>query len=213
MKDPLENMTKKQAEKLGKRLAEKVLYGAIEGGHISPQGKSDVELKADVLKFLESLQSSNIELVPVVDHRSSILREARSFSKKHDLSISILFYATYFEHNLNSFIARPAVSQKPSESTIKSMIRATKLEDKMTWALEIMGRRRLHPVHQKIIRKISELRNAFVHYKWQEMGSEETEKAKLAIKDAERTVDYLRRYENKIIHKGQKRRIRKAVSS
>jgi hypothetical protein len=40
----------------------------------------------------------NADFVPVLDHTESILSAANAFAEAHEHELSIMFYATYFEH-------------------------------------------------------------------------------------------------------------------
>lgn len=100
----------------------------------------------------------------------------------------------------------------------KEILRSISIQGKCTWLLQLLGARPIAKQHVKMIQHISELRNAFVHYKWTmtdiDASPREQDTAIVvakALKNYEKTIKYLHKYESdKVLYRSSRRAYRLA---
>jgi hypothetical protein len=78
-----------------------------------------------------------------------------------------------------------------------------------------MGCPALGKRHQASLSALAELRNSFVHYKWTYVAvdsvDEQTARARSVLGEIEKTVAYLRRYDQTILLHGAKARLNRVA--
>jgi hypothetical protein len=169
-------------------------------------------------KVRKYINENKIDYKFTVDHRSEILDRAEKEAAKGGYQFAITFYATYFEHTLNSIIALKCESKKYEIDIQEQLIRRLSLEDKCTWILRLLELKPINKNHINVIKQISDKRNSFVHYKWKpepdEVGDLDKEKRieKDTITSIKKTIRYLKRYESIVQFQGKKHKMHKAVS-
>jgi hypothetical protein len=112
-------------------LARVCLFYAVETamryGRIQTVGRSEAEIKADILNYLEQIHSAEAtDAVPfgvIVFYRDVLLRRARSFRDAGDVEDSLLYYATWIEHWLNDAVSTLLRRRGLEEGTIISVLR------------------------------------------------------------------------------------------
>ena len=134
---------------------------------------------------------------------------SQNFQKSKQLDWAVLFYATYFEHTVNAVIDVAARRKKFSHRDVASIIKDIGMAGKTTWLLRALGLAPLSQFHRNTILKINEIRNSYVHYKWQPKGSKIDSSAKEALKSVEKTALYIRRYTDRLMYGGQDKHLRK----
>jgi hypothetical protein len=199
--------------KLAEDLAHSIFTTAIEDGRISIEGKSEEELGQEFVKLLSDfLNSPEREILWITDYRTSVLQQARLFHQAKDFKLSCLLYGTWFEHWLNWLIVTAGKRRGLSEDDLTQVIRDTPFRGKLTWMFPLIGLRPLPTNHKNAIFKITDLRNSFVHYKWKgksgEIDKREDKELEDSLKLIERTVKYLRHYEDKYIFHQKKKVLR-----
>jgi hypothetical protein len=213
--------------KKGIRLAEDLIHSvftlAVADGRINAEGKSDEELRQELVKLLSGYaKSPEIEILWIIDYRATVLQQDRLFYKNADSSnksgnyrLACLLYGTWFEHWLNRLIATAGKRRGLNEDELTQIIRDTPFRGKLTWMFPLLGLRHLPTNHKNAIFKITDLRNSFVHYKWKGKGDEadEQEERELAnsLAQLEKTVKYLNHYESKYVFHRKKKALRKIV--
>jgi hypothetical protein len=195
-----------------------VLTAAIACGELSFKGKTAGEIKDETQRFRRLLARGSIKLLPVIDHRNDLLREARAFLRYSEWNLALLLYATYFEHAVNALLAMQARRRHFSKDALLQMVREVSLPGKMGWVLELLEMKPINSVHRKRLLKLAELRNAFVHYKWLPKTDSDIalpygklDPVTQSLKDVEKTVSYLRRYEEQMFYAGQRKHVRTIV--
>jgi hypothetical protein len=190
---------------LSRRIVTYIAQDLISQGRIDPTGKTDEEL------FNEIMAWGKIGSQLVADHKPDLLKQARVFAKADEAELACLLYATWFEHWLNGIVFTLGEKHRIGADEIAQIIRDTKFDAKSTWLLRLLGARPIHKNHLKMMRRTSDLRNGFVHYKWKAGAVEMKKEMKQILSEVEKTVRYLMSYENKYLYKGQKKRVHKVL--
>ncbi len=204
---------------LTERLISTFLDAAIRQGHIKTKGKTQAQLHEDFLHYMKKIVlGPNAEFQMVVDHRVTILKEARRFNQNEDFSLSCLLYATWFEHWLNGLIDSLARRKRMSQEIIVQMIRDTPFRGKLTWLLLLFGLPAINPSHKTRILQIMDMRNSFVHFKFNYLHVDHhdekvNDKIRQAIENVEKTISYLRRYEQRRLSSVGEKRIRRIMNT
>jgi hypothetical protein len=187
------------------KAAEQLIYYTtltlISEGVINAAGKTDKELHDEISGILTTRP---VQLI--ADHTDTFLKDARLSKASGQFKRASLFYALWFEHRLNGIIDSLARRHGLNETEIESVIRHNRCKDKCARVLSNLGIR-LNAAHVEVILQLMRLRNEFVHYKWKSSNSNTQEDAVMAR--IEKTVNYIRRVEDKYLYYVQKKRTRK----
>jgi hypothetical protein len=194
------SIAKKISPDEARRFVTWISQDLIRQGIIDPKGKTDEELRQEIIAW------GKIGIQLISDHRPDLLRQARLFMKGGEVRLACLLYATWFEHWLNGVVSTLAERKGLQDSEITQIIRDTNFDARITWLLRILGARPISSKHRGVIKKVSELRNAFVHYKWKPAKFEDD--MKNVLSEVEKTVKYLMAYESKYFFKSEKKRVR-----
>ena len=207
-------LTDRQLAKLEARLKREIIQATfttfVATGQVDPQGKSEEELETELLTLLRAVVKGG-GFRSVVDHRTSLLAQARDFAKKDDSELAILLYATWFEHWLNALFDNRAHLHGFKDKDVHIALRQIGLDAKLICFPLFLQLPRLSPSHVATVRECSNLRNAFVHYKFAARPAvdDATEEKTLGrvLEASEKTVRYLCNYERLHIFKRAKKRI------
>lgn len=187
----------------------KIFYRqCVANGMIDPIGKTDKELVRAWAKVLKML-SKQKTIYGITDYSNSILKHARQLRKKHDGENACLFYATWFEHWINALIFQFIVRKKLfGHNEFKELVRGMPIRVKYLCMPPLLGLPRIPEHHYNVVNDACDARNAYVHYKMtlveiDQWCKEKTKWRKLFTR-VERTVEYLKRYENKEVFSGLK---------
>lgn len=136
-------------------------------GEVDPSRLTLDELLALAFAKMKEHLRDGVEFAMVVDHSSTILAEARSYARDGKEEFAFVFYGLFVEHLLNRAIRDRAVQLGLSERETVELMRRS-MPDKMglTWKL-LFGEDFPAPLRSDI-GFISERRNSFAHYKWQD---------------------------------------------
>lgn len=144
------------------------------------------------------------QTVPVVDHSSTILEDARKFATDGNLEYAFVFYGLHLEHRLNRAIRDGGIRRSLSEAeTVEIMKRS--IYDKTGFLWLLLFEERMPEDLSRDIRAVANVRNQFAHYKWTpeqsfELSHDESEKkAVAALETAERAVLGLQCYADELI--------------
>jgi hypothetical protein len=106
-----------------------------------------------------------------IDHLDKVLGRARTAASEDDFDFAIVFYATWVEHWLNSMISWRAREDGNDLAATSKLIHSTYFKAKTgTYWRETFGER-LEDVG--LLRDLADLRNEFLHYKWQPFSVDE----------------------------------------
>ena len=104
-----------------------------------------------------------------------LLKEARIYSFKKDFHLSLLLYATYFEHWFNDLINCLAITKNLDEKLAEKIMHSFNNDLKVNLLVKLFDLADFDETIKKDISKIFELRNGFVHYKWKAKKEERRE--------------------------------------
>ncbi len=188
----------------------------IASGQIDVAGKSELDIKRECAKLLYprmlNIVSGKTEFSYRIDHRTSILTEAREYKKTENYELSCVLYAIWVEHWVNHLIQNLCLKKGLTEKEAAQIIRQSNFNSKITWLLKILEGKFLYTAHRKNIEDLIEFRNSFIHYKFNSLIDdklkESDNKLKIIINSFEKTVKYLINYENKHIYLKTKRKIK-----
>lgn len=187
---------------------------AVRSGLVDPKGKSDEQLKLELLECLRDEYLGRVGGL-VADHTTAILKRARPFCEDRDYYFACLLYATWAEHWLNGLISTGGQRRNLHPDEIVQIIRDTPLRAKLTWLLDLFGLPRIADRHRNALIRLADLRNGFVHYKWQGKDDAATNREEAEIEQAvtkfEATVKYLQAYMARKIFAGSLGRVRKVI--
>ena len=130
-------------------------------------------------KILDSGEIADIEFV--TDYSDYLLDKATDFYNSEDFDLSIVFYATFFEHSLNKIIDYQLREKQISKKAKNELIRSVNISGKCGWLLEVLNLPFFNSNHSKNIIELAERRNAFIHYKWNPKVKNESDSQKELI--------------------------------
>lgn len=174
--------------------------------------EADFKDRKNLVKTITE-HARNTDFVPVLDHTESILDAAKAFAETHDHELSIMLYATYFEHAFNNLLDYHLATKRVKEMARSELLRAVNMNGKCGWVLEILGLPAFNAKHAKVVLDVAATRNAFVHYKWKPMRDTEIERHAELIKEAKKTVTYTKRYTSRVLFGARKGRLHKVLTS
>jgi hypothetical protein len=208
----LEKVQSKKVENLQNFLFESFVKSLLKQGEITLDDFNDKEkLNKKLLKL-----NDKADFKIVIDHKTDLLETARYFLKQKEYNKSKLFYATYFEHEINGLIIELCEKKKIEKKTINDIIKSVTIIGKFTWLPLILGATKVSEVHKNIILRTADERNAYVHYKYNpgEDENENEEKESKIIKEFQRiesTITYIKKYKSRNIFNGNKTRIENLI--
>ena len=120
-------------------------------------------------KALNVLRASN-DFYAAVDHRPTLLDRARSEAQAGNDELAVTFYAIWIEHFINGILTRAFTRMEYDAEVFLPLIKELRLHTKASslWALADLPT--IEDENLKILDRILEFRNAFVHYKWLAAG-------------------------------------------
>jgi hypothetical protein len=173
--------------------------------------------KSHILALKKLISNNDLEnLSMTIDHTNELTSQARKYKKIGNINYSKIFYATFFEHQINELIHLYCLRNEIENKTRTSIIQSINIWGKFTWLLEIMKYPKFNTNHLKTIKSIADSRNAFVHYKWNEDpdfnkkidSKKEKEKIENEFEKIEKAVKYFKNYSSRIKYKGKKEHIK-----
>lgn len=194
------------------RLMDNYIRNLFRDGYIT---KEDLNEKDKIWKKLLSITKSN-EWEITIDHTEDILTTAKMFSEKKDFDKAKLFYATYFEHQMNKLIVVHCTKLKIKKKIINEIIKGIPTIGKWTFLPFLLGIPEIMEKHRKVIINLSNDRNAYVHYKYNAMPEIEPllkEKDSIEIKEILKSITYFKRYSSKLLFGEQKKHIEKFIKA
>jgi hypothetical protein len=139
------------------------------------------------------------EFKVVLDYRDSIARQARELASEKRPLASLILYATWIEHWFNAVLATSVIARGSTDQDAVHLVRDAPFRAKVGWLLKLCGLPDLEAERRKAILDLTDLRNAFVHYKWVGRTPEDLEKEENRLREivnaAHDLLEYLRSYE------------------
>lgn len=196
--------SKKELYKIGEAFAIGIVQEAIRSGYLDAKRTDHVGMVNYVTKYMKGRRRKRTPFFTVIDHRDTILKEARLFSNSHKSELALLLYATWIEHFVNSLVEGAARKKKLPIHQVSDLIRDTPIRAKLSWLLHLLGLPPIPHSRQQYIEQIMQTRNSFVHYKWKfknlDDNSDDAQLKKI-IGPTERIVSYLKHYERRhVLH-------------
>lgn len=199
-------------ENFAEEIAKALIRSAVSDGHLTPEGKTPEEFRIASLKYIKSFVRASADSDDGIhistDHRGTLLDRARALKRSKHLEDATLYYATWTEHMLNFLYACSLRRQKLPESQIKECIFGTSIRTKYILLFLNFAKKSAPQIWTNRIKRLCDLRNQFVHFKWSYHPETEGEKIsndyKTVVKDAEKIVLHLKQFEHKyILHNGK----------
>lgn len=206
-KDKIPNIS----DKLSRSVFNSIVHSLFRDGTLT---LADFEDKEKFKKKLLSINAkANYKII--IDHSESLISTARQFNKTGKIENAKLFYATYFEHELNGIIIELCQKKSIDKKTINDIIKSVNLIGKLTWLPLVLGIPQVNVAHKNIILKLADDRNAYIHYKHNpqpdESDANKEQKEQEEIKKIEKTITYFKKYVSRILYNKQKTHIDKKL--
>jgi hypothetical protein len=199
--------------KLGDEVIENIIQSFFSHGTLTED-----DLKLSNIEFFTKLRKmiKGLKLGLVTDHRSSILKQAELFYQNKSYEYSRIFYAMFFEHSLNGILENECQRRKFDEKTRTDIIRSIDIHGKLTWLPLLLGHKKLNPKYVRVIKKLADDRNSFIHYKWKVDLDDDTvlvsdSQITEEFKNIKSAVRYIKFYESHNFFRKHKKIIRSKV--
>jgi hypothetical protein len=162
-----------------------LFHQLVEEGSIDVANKTVDEVYCEFRVFVAEESSLRVEdggdLRVAFDFRNELLAQANQAAQDGHHGLALTFYAIWLEHVINGLLITALGKQGYSEGIIKPLIKELKLRTKMSSLWAIASLTPFDDEALKNVERISEQRNAFVHYKW--TGYEESVRARLSSQE------------------------------
>lgn len=180
--------------RLSKVVANKVFRAAAASGAISVEGRTREELLQDLIDLVEGTPAESSLWEITIEHRSSLIQEARRYRDQDQPFFACLMYATWIEHWINGVIIDLASRKGIDDGSKISIIRESNIRAKLGWLPKVLGAPEFEEAHRNTALKVIESRNGFVHYKYK--AHEESSRTELVtlIGQFDETVSYFEQY-------------------
>lgn len=205
----MKNREKRDIHDVVREIAIKSLY--LEGVITEEDLKDKDVLKAKLKEVIDK-----VDFKIVIEYKDDLIKNARFYRLKNDFNNSNLFYAMFFEHSLNELIINFCSKNEIDKKTANDIIKSTSIAAKMTWLPRLLKLPNINDKHRKVIMRVAEDRNAYVHYKYPYDSDNDTddqdEKIEIQFVEIEKTVTYFKRYTSKIRFNNKKGHIEKIIN-
>ena len=206
-------MNEKDLDRNEKKLIESVYKSLFKNGDFTLSDLNDKEKFRK--KILEINKKADYQIV--VDYSDNLINNAKEFIEKGDFNNAKIFYATYFEHQLNRIINELCYRKSISKKEINNIIKSINLIGKLTWLPLILGIPKISIKHKNVILKLAEDRNAFIHYKHNPEPNERNEnfeqKQHEEVIKIEKTITYFKKYTSRLLYNNQKIELEKKLKN
>lgn len=166
----------------------------VESGRIEVGSRSPEEIFADFKEFSREITVSR-PLKEAIDYRGTLLGEARKSAQDGHYELAVTLYAIWAEHFVNGILVRGFERLGHGEEISVPLIKELRLPTKASALWMMVGLPVLNPESLKLMNRIIEFRNMFVHYKWQardeQMIAQQHEQLKNVVQESEQLVSEL----------------------
>ena len=211
-------------ESVGRRLAWGVVDRCITSGQIEIEGMTYEEVVNTILfDFLNSpdtddsasergSSSSDDEIYVVTDHSEDLLHTAIEAMGSEEYWFAILFYATWVEHWINNILISLSRRSNVPEGVALALVRSCGFNLKMKDVWTSFGATLIEKDVMRTMTELMELRNGFVHYKWQARMSSDKERQDQRVKEValegQKLITILQEIENQVLFLGRRKSLR-----
>lgn len=147
------------------------LISMFEDGRLSKKELMETNPLEKVIASIKTDPEEDESLYFIIDHRETILKDAKAYLKNGKHEYAKVFFAMYFEHETNHLLLMLLNRNNKSDETIKPLLRLS-LDQKLTWVLDMLNIKRPSKSFLKFLSPLSEERNSFIHYKFVGKDSE-----------------------------------------
>lgn len=168
----MNNATKTSVKGLSSRAHLKILrgFGGPMFAHMARTGQLQEKHLKDRLtlcKFVEKTILPSIENIQInISIHEQFIQQADECWKKGQKHIAIVLLAVALEHLINSFFRDTLGDRYLNDSEITTVIKSTNIDAKLSWLLPLAHCKPLPTKLKNRIKKIFDIRNSIVHYKW-----------------------------------------------
>ncbi|MFF7738566.1 hypothetical protein [Streptomyces sp. NPDC007984] len=211
-------------ESVGRRLAWGVVDRCITSGQIDIEGMTDEEVVNTILfDFLNEPEpddsviepagsSSDDDLYVVTDHSEDLLRKATEAMDSEEYWFAILFYATWVEHWANNILISLSRRSNVPEGVAVALVRSCGFNLKMKDVWTSLGATPIEKDVMRTMTELMELRNGFVHYKWQARISSDKDRHDRKVKEValagQKLITILQDIEDQVLFLGRRKSLR-----
>jgi hypothetical protein len=155
------------SDEFAQELLNELIKGMVAKGELDISGLSNEEATKKGIETLYHLnkESSILDNITIL-HAQSLATKANELYLDGEYDLSILIYATWWEHWINGIIHAKLSAKDVTEKEFKEVIRSLNIRSKCTWFLKLLDLPKLDSEHLKIMDELIERRNQFVHYKY-----------------------------------------------
>ncbi|MFF2203769.1 hypothetical protein [Streptomyces sp. NPDC058145] len=211
-------------ESVSRRLAWGVVDRAISGGLVNLAEMTDEEVVSTALfGFLNQREpgdsapeandkSASDEVHVVTDHSEDLLRKASEALECEEYWFAILFYATWVEHWINNILIGLSCRSNIPEGVAVALIRSCSFNLKMKDVWTSLGAAPIEKDVMRTMTELMELRNGFVHYKWQARIHADKERQDQRVKEValegQKLITILQEVEDQVLFLGRRKSLR-----
>ncbi len=195
------------------KVAKTFINSLFTQGHLTQQ---DLSLpKEEFEKKIKDLVDRS-ELSIGVDHRDDLIKKADTLVWQKEHEYAKVLYAMFFEHSINYLISHECQKRKIDEKTKIEIIKSVDIFGKLTWLLKLLDFPKFNDTYKSIIKKLSDDRNAFIHYKWKADNEKDANKTNPKIIDEEfkkikSAVKYMKHYSTTLLYQKNKNKLDKKL--
>ncbi|MCG3865997.1 MULTISPECIES: hypothetical protein [unclassified Photobacterium] len=180
------------------------INSAIREGIIITEGLTEEEVRTAARKYLEECLETDFEIVMTIYHKDTLLNEARNYASKNNEELSIVMYATWWEHWINGLIEIKTREKNLTKKEYKQLISSINNNAKTSWLLKLIDLPPFDKDHLNIMGKLAEKRNSFIHYKYPFLNEADDDSLDNFFKEVEKSITYFISYESENIDKDKK---------
>ena len=171
-----------------------ITYNFLLEGKMQPEDVSSEENQKLIRSEIKKKLYSHYTIIS--DYREGLYKKAIDFYVKGDYNISIVLFATIFEHSINLLIKKALIKKGLSIKIQKQIIRSVNFQGKYTWLSMLLELPKFNPTYLDNVQQIAEQRNAFLHYKWNSNVFNSDENPKIfTLESLKKTIIYLKKYD------------------
>jgi hypothetical protein len=157
----------------------------VEDGEIEIGDRSS----QDIFQEFEAIAKEIVEdggshLRTAIDHRDGLLDRAKGEAAAEHGEMAATLYAIWIEHFVNGIITRIFERLGHGDDVAIPFIKELRLATKVTALWQLLGLPALNEDDIKLMNRIIEFRNAFVHYKWSGHEEQTTSNRRAQIQSA-----------------------------
>ena len=192
-------------KQLASEVVSSIAQSAIAYGEIDVEALTDEEARKKVISYLKSLKESGEEFIMIIDHKSNILEEARSFVTNKKYELALVTYATWWEHWLNGILEVKLYKKDIKGKDFKNVVASLNNRAKTTWFLKLVDLPEMSNQHLSVMAKLAEKRNSFVHYKYPPSDSlDSKESLQEFFAEVESSLAYFIDYESTNVYQSKR---------